>query len=550
MAMFLFSLSDHVTKALVKRLIGSTQFHLCMTTLFKVILALLLAIFSVFKSQAQSVSSVLVDAQTGAPIPYATLMLKNKKGVISNEEGAFSIELDRAIQASDSLYISCMGYSNSRVALSELKDSLFLHAVEINLKEVIVSNKNYTAAEIVAKVQEALPKNYPGKLSRKRLFYRASETQQINRMEAQIKKSSIAEINSPLLDSVLQKIPKTGAYYTEILADLSGDYSKEQQKINLIKASNLYDKENELSLEGIEEKFNAIFEANVKKNSYLKVKSGLFSSKISSDELFGEDQAIDSSNSALLDSIAAAKKKQALERKTNFARYRKNRLARLFSRLPIFEDSPFNFLFKENRYLISLEDFTYMGTQPVYVLRFISKGRSDYNATLYVNADDFAVVRMDYKNNQHLSNFKLLGISYVNYLSEGKVFFSKTEALGYELSYLEETTGEKVGVKRPLKVVEKNKYVKGRRQQNQLKLDFHFEINTQNKNEVVVFSQEPLTEEDYKNTLEKNEVLPTYLPAYDPDFWKGYNIMAPNQAIKSFSVLGEAPNKISPKDLK
>ena len=548
MALFLFSLSDHVTKVRVKRLIGSILFRLCMTTLFKVILALLLAIFSVFKSQAQSVSSVLVDAQTGAPIPYATLMLKNKKGVISNEEGAFSIELDRAIQATDSLYISCMGYSNSRVALSELKDSLFLHAVEINLKEVIVSNKNYTAAEIVAKVQEALPRNYPGKLSRKRLFYRASETQQINRMEAQIKKSSIAEINSALLDSVLQKIPKTGAYYTEILADLSGDYSEEQQKIEIIKASKLYDKENELSLEGVEEKFNAIFEANVKKNSYLKVKSGLFSSKISSDELFGEEQAIDSSNSALLDSIAAAKKKQALERKTNFARYRKNRLARLFSRLPIFEDSPFNFLFKENRYLISLEDFTYLGTQPVYVLRFISKGRSDYNATLYVNADDFAVVRMDYKNNQHLSNFKLLGISYINYLSEGKVFFSKSEALGYELSYLEETTGEKVGVKRPLKVVEKNKYVKGRRQQNQLKLDFHFEINTQNKNEVVVFSQKPLTEEDYKNTLEKNEVLPTYLPAYDPDFWKGYNIMAPNQAIKSFSAQGLAPTTISPTD--
>ena len=81
-----------------------------------------------------------------------------------------------------------------------------------------------------------------------------------------------------------------------------------------------------------------------------------------------------------------------------------------------------------------------------------------------------------------------------------------------------------------------------------MKLDFHFEINTQNKNEVVVFSQKPLTEEDYKNTLEKNEVLPTYLPAYDPDFWKGYNIMAPNQAIKSFSAQGQAPTTISPTD--
>lgn len=521
-----------------------------MTTLFKVIIALLLSLFAVFKVAAQSVSSVLVDAQTKAPIPYASLMLKNKKGVISNEEGAFILELDRAIAPTDSLYISCMGYSNSRVALSQVKDSLFIEAVEISLNEVIVSNKNYTAAEIVAKVQAAMPTNYPQKLSRKRLFYRASETQQINRIEADIEKSSIAEINSALLDSILQLIPKKGAYYTEILADLSGDYSENQQKINLIKASNLYDKDNELSIEGLEEKFNDIFEANVKKNSYLKVKSGLFSSKISSKELFEGEQEIDSSNTALLDSLAAAKKKQALDRKTNFANYRKGRLGRLFNRLPFREDSPFDFLFKENRYRIVLEDFTYLGAQPVYKLLFISKGRSDYNATLYVNADDFAVVRMDFKNNQHLSKIKLFGFSYTNYLSEGKVFFTKTDALGYELSYLEETTGEKVGVKRPLKVVEKNKFVKGRRQQNQLKLNFHFEINTQNKNEVVVFSQNPISPAEYKDLVEKNEVLPTYLPAYDPEFWKGYNIMAPNQAIKSFSAQGLDPRTTTTTDKK
>jgi hypothetical protein len=95
----------------------------------------------------------------------------------------------------------------------------------------------------------------------------------------------------------------------------------------------------------------------------------------------------------------------------------------LFERLFFNEDSPFDFLFKDNRYDIRLEDFTYLGALPVYQLRFTSKGRSDYNAVLYVNADDFGVVRLDFKNSQTLKKVKLLGFSYINYLSEGKAFF-------------------------------------------------------------------------------------------------------------------------------
>jgi hypothetical protein len=32
-------------------------------------------------------------------------------------------------------------------------------------------------------------------------------------------------------------------------------------------------------------------------------------------------------------------------------------------------------------------------------------------------------------------------------------------------------------------------------------------------------------------------VSATYMPAYNPDFWKGYNIMEPNQAIKDYTVI-------------
>ena len=487
----------------------------------------------------ETLSSVLLDSLTKSPIAYASIVLKNNQGVITNEEGAFSIQLPKDIQLSDSITVSSMGYEKKQFLLSAVQDTLLIASKEIVLNGVIVSNKNLSAQEIVHKIKENLSQNHPQELTTKRLFFRASENQYMSKMDVDFKKSSIGALNKKFIDSVMGLIPRNGAYFTEVLADLHGDYTEKNQKIKLIKASKLYDKENEVSFEGIEKKFSEIFEQNVKKDSYLKVKSGWFSTKVSSDDLFYEEAVIDSSNVALLDSLATLKKEKDLAQKQGFANYRKNRMGRLFERLFFNEDSPFDFLFKDNRYDIRLEDFTYLGALPVYQLRFTSKGRSDYNAVLYVNADDFGVVRLDFKNSQTLKRVKLLGFSYVNYLSEGKAFFTKTEDLGYQLSYLEESSAEKVGIKRPIKIVEKNKNTRGRRKQNELIVAIDFEINSQNKNEIVVFSHTFMDPEAFKTIKEDNNILPAYLPKYDPNFWEGYNIIEPNTAIKSFSALSE-----------
>jgi len=518
-----------------------------MIAVFKYLLVLLISLLSILNLQAQSISSILVDGNTKAPIAYASVILKNKQGVISNEEGSFTLQLEGLIKATDSLFISCMGYESMRFSLLEVRDSIFIQGRAILLNEVIVSNKKFTAEEIVEKVQEAMAKNYPQLLSAKKVFFRTSETQNLNKMDVDFKKSSIDELNKILIDSVMDQIPKKGFFYTEVLADLTGDYTTKNQKINIIKASKLYDKNNSVNIEGLEKKFNKILQENIKKDSYLKIKSGWISSKVTPDDLFFEKKKIDSSNTAALDSLAAAKKKSDLAEKTNFANYRKGRMGRLFEGLFFNEDSPFDFFFKEGRYKISLEDFTYMGSIPVYKLRFLSKGRSDYNAVIYINADDFAVVRMDFKNAEPLKKINLLGFSYLEYLNEGKAFFVKTEGLGYTLSYLEEISANKVGIKRPIKIVEKNKFAKGRRKQNELIVDIEFEINSQNKNELVVFSQIPIKPEDFKALKEKNQILPTYLPAYDPSFWEGYNIIEPNKAIKTFSAIGYE-NLVTPKE--
>lgn len=56
-----------------------------------------------------------------------------------------------------------------------------------------------------------------------------------------------------------------------------------------------------------------------------------------------------------------------------------------------------------------------------------------------------------------------------------------------------------------------------------------------NKHEIIVFDSEPLTKSAYEAFIENNTILPVYMPSYDPEFWKGYTIIEPNQAIREFT---------------
>jgi len=98
-------------------------------------------------------------------------------------------------------------------------------------------------------------------------------------------------------------------------------------------------------------------------------------------------------------------------------------------------------------------------------------------------------------------------------------------------------SGNKFGVKRPLKIIEKNKHTKGRRKQNEISSDLHFIVSNITKKELVIFKNESIPEMQFNDFTEKANVNPTYLPKYDPDFWKGYNVIEPNQAIKDFKSI-------------
>ncbi|HET8737848.1 MAG TPA: carboxypeptidase-like regulatory domain-containing protein [Pricia sp.] len=497
----------------------------------------LLLLLATTTAQSQNLGSIIVDSVTKKPVPYATVQLNNK-GMITNEEGRFKFSFDENVEETDSLFISSIGYASIGKPLSEFTDSLILlRPKAIELQEVIVSNKKYTPREIIEKVADNIEINYYTDFTKKRLFLRETYQNEILKTDYELKESTIPAFNKNFFDNLIRTVPKRNIYYTEMLGDLYGNDDPDDQKLDLIKASEMYNKDMELDFEKLEEKFNDIVRKNIKSDSYFKIKSGwFFGTKIDADEMGGLfKEEIDSTDVAVLNKRLEEEKKQKEENRKYFSTNKRRTLGNLFENLPIFDDTDYDVIFKPGRYDLTLEHFTYLGDQAVYVIAFVPDGSPEFKGRLYINADDFALIRMDFENTEPLRDFSLLGISVNQYLVKGSFLFAKGEDEKYHLRYCDIVKGVRVGANRPLKIIEKNKNVKGRRKQNELSMEVDFAFGNINRYELVVFDEAAITEEQFESFKQNNEVLPTYMPNYDPEFWKGYNIIEPNRAIKEFT---------------
>ncbi|WP_407556637.1 carboxypeptidase-like regulatory domain-containing protein [Winogradskyella sp. 4-2091] len=495
-------------------------------------------VFTISQSYGQhTFSSKLLDSKTEQPIPFATIQFNAKSGVISNDNGEFSITIKRHIKAVDSLVISCLGYEEKRISLLNYNHAtIYLIPQSVDLSEVLVTNKSYTIDEILDKIKEGLATNYDYDYAKRKLFFRQSFYTNIDKHNVHLEKSTIPEFNQHLIDSLITIMPKTIADHTEILGELYGKIEpKSYQKMEILKACQLYDSSADLNFNNYEERFNAIFRKYVKRDSYFKIKSGWFGAKEEIDSsLFGDKNE---KEKVVTDAMVDAQKKKDSLKKLGFLNWKKMMVHNFENNNFIDEDNDLNFIHKSNRYEFEVSDYAYMDDMFVYEIDFKPKRSEDYFGTMYVNTEDFAIVRVDYKNIKPLSKFSILGISMNKYLKEGTIIFQKNENEKYTLKYRDETFGEKTGIKRPIKIVEKNKNVKGRRKQNELKADLHFIIRNIEKTELVVFETDLLSEADYHNFKEKTLVLPTKLSQYNPEFWKGHNIIEPNNAIKKFKAL-------------
>ena len=465
--------------------------------------------------KAQSTSVKILDSISFNPIPFATVYFSNSSGVISDENGDFEL-IKNELNDEDSLFVSSMGYKKVSYSLNRFNDSIiFLSPKPIELNNVIITNRKLSSQEIIEKIKAAITQNYQTDLSENKIFYRKEYNSTIEKFEINKFKSSIDNVNDLLIDSLLLNLPSENKSATEVLSYYYGNLEEDNQKINLIKSRETYKKDNEI-LESLNSKLEESLKKSLKSNSYFKIRSGLlpFSGDLEFDGLWD----IDSTNQAALKKA----NDDEIKRKENFANSIKGRVSNIYSNLFYNDATDLDFILKSNRYEFSNPELNYLGNQLVYVMTFRPKGSKDYKGTLHINSDDFAIVRIDFKNVKSLFKLKLLGFSSDNYLVEGRMVFSKLDKKKYSLTYFQVSSGSKAGIDRPFKIIEKNKFVKGRRKQNQISFNLDFIVNSLNKVELRVFQSKPIDLNLYENLKEENKILPEYVDEFKTNFWEEF----------------------------
>jgi hypothetical protein len=471
-------------------------------------------------------SGKIIDESTNEPIPYVSIKYGETNGAISNEEGDFNIIIPSTNSIKDSIHFSSIGYATKTIVAQKVTDTIIVLKPEaLELSSVYLTDEELDVEDIIDRVEENITKNYNTSYTKNRFFMRESFNQYYKKLNFDFKKSSIKEITKGLIDSMMGIIPKRTSYHNETLGDFYTKQFSNKQKLAIIKTSKLYNKSQEVSFEALQEKFMQVLNDNVKKDSYLKIKSGLFGTKVSVDSIVNTSENSD--------------KIQDDYEQNNYFNSRKGTVDNLLKRVFFEEDSPINMIEKSNRYDFKLEDYVYIENQFAYVISFTPGYFEDLRGKLYINTEDFAILRIDYQNSDAIydKKFNMLGVNVNHMIFKGTMIFSKDQQQKYNLKYISHENVNSFKLDRPLSVIEKNKHVKGRRKQNELKLQMQFNIMDKNKRELIVFDSENSTKSVFNTVKETKKVDVKYFSNYNADFWKGYNIIEPNQAIKEFTTL-------------
>ena len=481
----------------------------------KQIYFLLLVLIS-FNLKAQSKKIKIIDSISFEPVPFATIFFSNNNGIISDEDGLFEL-IPEQYSKKDSLFVSSMGFEPKQFSLDIFNDSIIrLVPKTISLKNVVVTNNQLSSNEIIDSVKLYIDKNYNFNITENKLFFRQEFNQELEKFKLNKFKSTIKDLTAESMDRMTDNLPKKSKNELESLSYYYVNLNIDVPKIKLIKSRRTNDdNESDLS-KSLGDKLEKSLRENLKSNSYFKIRSGWL--PFSGDLTFNGLWEIDSTNQDQLNKL----KEEEIKRKENFSIGQKGRIQSVYLKSFFNPNSDLNFILKSKNYIFSDSELTYLGNELVYVIECYPKRGDKYKGTIYVNSDDFAVVRIDYENIKPLSKFKLLGVSFSSNLEKGRMVFSKFENEKYSLSYYQNSRGNKISIKRPFKIIEKNKFVKGRKKQNQISAKLDFASSSIYNTELQVFRVRSIEETQFEEIDEKNQVLPIYLEEFKKDFWEGF----------------------------
>ena len=490
-----------------------------MTTLKPFYILVSLLLFSL-NAYAQEVSGKVLS-NTKQPIPFATVQIGDGYGVITNEEGRFTINTS-AFKRTDSVNISCLGYKKLGMLVKDFSASEYILKEQVNeLSEVYLTNRNLSVDSIMYYVGKNIDKNYNTQNIDYKIFSRRTEYIRGHDVDLEIDKSTgfskkqLKSINNDINQLETSLLNNRSKQYTDLVANLK-ILNESSSKLEVEKAVRFLDEKNDQSLEKLAEKGKNLVSNHLDKSKIYTVKSGWFK---------------------LSDSVSLnTPENNKMEDTINSVGLLKEVMLEKITENSISTNSQLDFVYETKKYDYSLTDVTFLDSEMVYVVAFKPKrGSVDYQGTMYISNATFAVLRADYRFYEGRVGEKfnlrlLLGLKYVEKGKKGSVIYKKSPDGFYYPRYISEQADRYFYVNRPFKFTEN-----GNRSQK-FAFDFKVEGTFKEKTELLFISQSPLLTSAYNTLKEKKKVPYKTAKSYSAEIWKDYEVLEPLQELKDFNV--------------
>ncbi len=468
----------------------------------------------------QTISGKIVDTNNN-PIAYATLQIGPNYGVITNEEGDFTMET-HDFSDSDIVSISCLGYKSQEYKISDFnKKSYKLESSISELSEVFITNKPLSIEEILTNVRANISKNYSNE-GRQRIFKRETHNVHLQDFDfdlvksSNLKKSKIKRFNQQFDSIKGGLVDNNSRFYEDALIDML--HIADSSQIAVIKATKLVNKEKDLSTEAVNGKAIKNVLNILDSTATYKFKSGLFTIE---DSLKFGSVIKDNTNS-----------------QTGKTKALKSQISKIIENNTLVEDSNLDFIFEEEAYEYTIEGISYIDEDAAYIISFEPNKRSaKYIGKMYVNTIDFAVVKLQYQFAENRTgeklNLKLLmGIKFEENAYRSTVIFKRNKNDTYSLYFISQESGNYVYLNRSLKFIRNNTIEQKDKQI--LKLNLMIEQNQRGK--VELFFIESSSTVDPINSNQTEEYTIDYISRYDASIWKDYNVLSPVKAILDYET--------------
>ncbi|MCO4821942.1 MAG: carboxypeptidase-like regulatory domain-containing protein [Flavobacteriaceae bacterium] len=467
----------------------------------------------------QNLTAKVVDENNNA-IPFATVQTGENKGVITNEEGFFTINLEDI--TSTQITFSCMGFTSRSLSTSEIENNsnvIILEEFVDELGKVFLSTTTPNADNIIRKVNNNLSKNYKIENQTYRFFHRNTAYADFNNFEAKITKASGMRkkqhegVNNSLDDLTSNIVNSNTMYFQDYMGDLMVEDRKEA-KLKILKATSLIDNSNNFSIDNVQTKAQDIILKYLDTTLTYKLKTGLIK---------------------IEDSLSLTSSKEEKDNEELYdVKNLKGETHELLHDTQTYDDSFMKKIINPELYKYEFIDVTGFNGELVYIIGFKPrKSKSKYAGKLYVTDESFAVIKLDYdfakgKRGEKFNLKLLLGIKYVENIRKGTIIFEKKVDSTYAPKYINKEEGRYFYVSRPIKFIENSSA------KNKVGFNFLIEGSARTKQELFIMSKADLDKSEFTSFNEPEDIPYQKLKQYDPTIWEAYNAIEPLAEMKRF----------------